>query len=231
MDRRSTGAWRAFRGMRHYIGSAFRLRARWQRSHLGDLGLAAAPVARARGAAEGRFRAQRPDFGQTMRQGCPVDRVHPSVRSRPGLIHIAGAGIGVAEQIMHPCRIVWPKTGAVVPRAPLRGPRRRGCALLGVAEGQPSGAGRSRVPRLRGFPLTAALARAILLCPAARRFRPARRTFTTVEPRSHRFRCRRPFTWSRRAAHFGGDWFRHGRFNVRSRSWSPRHVKQGYCQN
>ena len=30
---------------------------------------------------------------------------------------------------------------------------------------------------------------------------------------------------------FGGDWFRHGGSEVRSRSWSPRHVKQGYCQN
>ena len=28
----------------------------------------------------------------------------------------------------------------------------------------------------------------------------------------------------------GGDWFRHGRLEVRSRSWSPRHVKQGYRQ-
>ena len=29
---------------------------------------------------------------------------------------------------------------------------------------------------------------------------------------------------------FGGDWFRHGTFELRSRSWSPRHVKQGYRQ-
>ena len=29
---------------------------------------------------------------------------------------------------------------------------------------------------------------------------------------------------------YGGDWFRHGTFELRSRSWSPRHVKQGYRQ-
>lgn len=28
----------------------------------------------------------------------------------------------------------------------------------------------------------------------------------------------------------GGDWFRHGTSEMRSRSWSPRHVKQGYRQ-
>ena len=28
----------------------------------------------------------------------------------------------------------------------------------------------------------------------------------------------------------GGDWFRHGMSEPRSRSWSPRHVKQGYRQ-
>ena len=29
---------------------------------------------------------------------------------------------------------------------------------------------------------------------------------------------------------YGGDWFRRGTFELRSRSWSPRHVKQGYRQ-
>ena len=29
---------------------------------------------------------------------------------------------------------------------------------------------------------------------------------------------------------FGGDWFRQGSSEVGSRSWSPRHVKQGYRQ-
>ncbi len=37
--------------------------------------------------------------------------------------------------------------------------------------------------------------------------------------------------WSRMLPAFGGDWFRHGGSEVRSRSWSPFHVKQGYCQN
>ena len=30
---------------------------------------------------------------------------------------------------------------------------------------------------------------------------------------------------------FGGDWFRHDSSERGSRPWSPRHVKQGYCQN
>ena len=29
---------------------------------------------------------------------------------------------------------------------------------------------------------------------------------------------------------FGGDWFRQGTFEVGSKPWSPRHVKQGSCQ-
>ena len=33
----------------------------------------------------------------------------------------------------------------------------------------------------------------------------------------------------RRCSH-GADWIRHGGSEVRSRSWSPRHAKQWYCQ-